>query len=155
MILQSSTKAPDFTLKDQNGKEVHLSDYENKKNIVLAFYPFDWSPVCSDQITLYNEMHSLFEQRDAVVLGISVDSIFCHAAFAKNRKLTVSLLADFEPKGRIAQEYGVYNHEEGHASRSLFVIDKSRTIVWSYLSPDSENPGADGILEALDNINKS
>ena len=155
MILQPSTKAPDFILKDRNGKEVHLKDFEGKKNVVLAFYPFDWSPVCSDQIALYNEMHSLFEQRDAVVLGISVDSMFCHAAFAENRNLTLPLLADFEPKGAIAEEYGVYNHEEGHASRALFVIDKNRTIVWSYLSPDAENPGADGILEALDTINQS
>ncbi|MBC9798021.1 redoxin domain-containing protein [Sinomicrobium weinanense] len=154
-MLEAFSKAPDFTLIDQNGKKVTLSEFEAKKNVVLAFYPFDWSPVCSDQISFYNEMHSLFEKRDAIVIGISVDSMFCHTAFAENRKLTLPLLADFEPKGEVAREYGVYNNKEGHASRALFVIDKNRTIVQSYLSPDSENPGADGILEALDTMNKA
>ncbi|GAB3424778.1 peroxiredoxin [Niabella aquatica] len=153
-MLASNTKAPDFSLTDQSGRKISLGDYTDKKNVVLAFYPFDWSPVCSDQIALYNEMHSLFERRDAVVIGISVDSMFCHKAFADNRKLTLPLLADFEPKGSVARAYGVYDHKEGHNSRALFVIDKNRTIVWSYRSPDSENPGADGILEALDTMNK-
>ena len=118
----------------------------------MAFYPADWSPVCSDEMALYNEMLKYFSKYDAVLAGISVDSKWCHQAFSKSRNLHFPLLADFEPKGEISKKYGVYDEKEGTSSRALFVIDKEGVIAWSYLSPVGTNPGADGILNALENL---
>ena len=120
------------------------------KNVISAFYPADWSPVCSDQMALYNEMLKYFYKYDATILGISVDSKWCHLAFADSRKLHFPLLADFEPKGAVSKMYGVYDEAEGESERALFVIDKEGKIAWSYLSPVAINPGADGIIEALE-----
>lgn len=149
-MLQLNIKAPDFTLPDTKGDPFHIRQFADQKNVVLVFYPFDWSPVCSDQLALYSEMDTLFEKRDAVVIGISTDSFYCHAAFSDNRNLKMPLLSDFEPKGKVARMYDVYNEKKGRCSRGLYVLDKNQTIVWNYLSPDGENPGADGILDALD-----
>ena len=117
--------------------------------MVLVFYPADWSPVCGDQLGLYNELMPEFSEFDAQLVGISVDGIWCHLAFTKDRKLRIPLLADFEPKGAVARMYGAYNEQVGEAQRALFVIDASGIIRWSYLSPVGINPGADGILKAL------
>ncbi|MBO9727721.1 MAG: redoxin domain-containing protein [Chitinophaga sp.] len=148
-MLQKGDIAPDFTLSSTPEKTVTLSELKGK-NVILAFYPADWSPVCSDQMALYNEMLKYFEKYNAVLLGISVDGAWCHAAFAKARQLHFDLLADFEPKGAVSQLYGVY--ENGVSQRALFVIDSQGVIQWSYLSPIGQNPGADGILAALENI---
>jgi len=121
---------------------------------VLAFYPADWSPVCGDQMGLYNEMLSEFQKFDAEIVGISVDGVWCHDAFAKDRHLHFPLLSDFEPKGEVARKYGAYRHQEGVTERALFVIDKDGVITWSYRSPVAVNPGADGILEALEKLPK-
>ena len=118
--------------------------------MVLAFYPADWSPVCGDQMALYNELLPEFQRFRAEVLGISVDGVWCHLAFAEARKLRFPLLADFEPKGAVARTYGVYRRTEGICERALFVIDAQGTIQWSYVSPLGINPGADGILTALE-----
>ncbi|MFN2164918.1 MAG: redoxin domain-containing protein, partial [Anaerolineae bacterium] len=118
--------------------------------VVLVFYPADWSPVCGDQLTLYNEVLPLIEEHAAQVLAISVDGKWCHKAFAESRNLRFPLLADFEPKGAVAQAYGAYNAESGTAKRALFVLDATGTIRWSYVSPSNVNPGADGILNALE-----
>ena len=118
--------------------------------MILAFYPADWSPVCGDQMALYNEVLPEFTRYGAELLGISVDGVWCHRAFAENRKLRFSLLADFEPKGAVAKRYGVYREEDGITERALFVIDGAGVIRWSYVSPIEVNPGADGILRALD-----
>jgi len=118
--------------------------------VVLAFYPADWSPVCRDQMSLYNEIMSEFRRFNAEVMGISVDGIWCHLAFARDRQLHFPLLSDFEPKGRVALEYGVYRDQEGTSERALFVIDADGIIRWSYVSPVGVNPGADGILRALE-----
>ena len=123
------------------------------KNVILAFYPADWSPVCGDQMVLYNEMLKFFKKYNAELLGISVDSKWCHTAFMNERKLHFSLLSDFHPKGETAKKYGVYNEHEGVCDRALFVINTKGIIHWSYLSPVAINPGADGILEALETIN--
>src|SRR5205823_4606823 len=120
--------------------------------VILAFYPADWSPVCGDQMALYNEVLPEFERSGAVLLGISVDGAWCHRAFAENRNLRFKLLADFEPKGAVAKEYGVYLAEDGTSQRALFVIDEDGVIRWSYLSPININPGADGILSALESL---
>ncbi|MGN6419869.1 MAG: redoxin domain-containing protein [Pseudobacter sp.] len=152
MILGKNTPAPDFTLFSTPDQKLSLDDFKGKR-LVLAFYPADWSPVCSDQMALYNETLKIFRGYNAEVLGISVDSKWCHLAFSDNRKLHFPLLADFEPKGDVSRKYGAYNEENGESRRALFVIDEEGIIQWSYLSPDGINPGADGILDALDAMN--
>lgn len=148
-MLQKGDAAPNFELSASPNEKMGLSQLKGK-NIILTFYPADWSPVCSDQMALYNEMLKFFEKYDATILGISVDSKWCHRAFSDSRKLHFPLLADFEPKGAVSKMYGVYDEAEGQSERALFVIDKEGKIAWSYLSPAAENPGADGILEALE-----
>lgn len=128
-----------------------LSDLRGKP-VILAFYPADWSPVCGDQVTLYNELLPEFHKYNAETLGISVDRVWCHAAFARDRHLHFPLLADFEPKGAVAKKYGAYRDSEGVCERALFVLDRQGTIAWSYCSPVAVNPGADGILDALEQL---
>jgi peroxiredoxin len=148
-MLQRGTPAPDFELYATPDQRLSLSDLKGKR-VILAFYPADWSPVCSDQMALYNETLKLFRRHNAEVIGISVDSKWCHMAFSHDRNLHFPLLADFEPKGKVAKLYDVYNENEGECRRALFVIDEEGIIQWSYLSPDGINPGADGILDALE-----
>src|SRR3954465_15177025 len=143
-VLAAGTRAPDFELHATPDQTVSLSDFRGR-NLILAFYPADWSPVCGDQMALYNEILPEFHRFDAEMVGISVDGIWCHLAFAANRKLRFPLLADFEPKGGVAAAYGAYRADDGTSERALFVIDGDGTIRWSYLSPVSINPGADGI----------
>ena len=152
-ILAAGTSAPEFTGFVTPDKKLALSDLRNKP-VILAFYPADWSPVCGDQIALYNEVLPEFQRHGAELVGISVDGVWCHQAFSKDHNLQFPLLADFEPKGAIAQAYGVYRDEAGISERALFVIDKDGVIRWSYLSPIAVNPGADGILEALESLPK-
>ncbi len=151
MILQKGTPGPDFELNSTPDQTVKLSELKGER-VILAFYPADWSPVCSDQMSLYNEMLRIFHQYHAQILGISVDSKWCHLAFARDRNIHFPLLADFEPKGKISKEYGAYNEKEGTSQRALFVLNEDGIIEWSYLSPEGINPGADGILEALDKM---
>ena len=147
--LQPGAKAPDFSLKTTPDQEVSLSDFKGQP-VILAFYPADWSPVCGDQMTLYNEILPEFQRFGAELLGISVDGVWCHLAFAKDRKLQFPLLSDFEPKGAVAREYGVYRHRDGVTERALFVVDGDGVVRWSHVSPIGVNPGADGILRALE-----
>lgn len=150
-FLRPGTKAPDFTLHVTPDQCLTLSDLADKP-VVLAFYPADWSPVCGDQMALYNEALPEFEKFGAEILGISVDGAWCHDAFAKHRHLHFPLLSDFEPKGAVAKRYGAYREGDGFCERALFVIDRKGIIAWSYLSPVAVNPGADGILTALEQL---
>jgi peroxiredoxin len=150
-ILLPGTKAPDFTLPVTPDEKLSLSELRGKP-VILAFYPADWSPVCGDQMALYNEVLPEFQKYGAQLLGISVDGAWCHVAYSKDHKLRFPLLADFEPKGAISRAYGAYHPEAGFSERALFVIDKNGVIAWSYLSPVSVNPGADGILQALEEL---
>ena len=152
-ILTPKTPAPTFTLPVTADQTLSLNELKGKP-IILAFYPADWSPVCGDQMALLNEILPEFHKHDAELLGISVDGVWCHDAFAAQRKLHFPLLADYEPKGAIAKQYGAYRDKEGCCERALFVIDKHGIIAWSYLSPIAENPGADGILTALEALPK-
>ncbi len=149
-MLQAGTPAPDFTLHVTPDQTLSLRELRGRP-VILAFYPADWSPVCGDQMSLYNEVLPEFRRHHAELLGISVDGAWCHAAFAKDRKLHFPLLSDFEPKGDVAKQYGVYR-KDGVSERALFVIDENGVIVWSYRSPMAVNPGADGILEALEEL---
>src|SRR4051794_28713746 len=151
--LAAGTPAPDFTLHTTPDQSVSLSDFRGQP-VILAFYPADWSPVCGDQMGLYDEILSEFQRFNAELLGLSVDGVWCHIAFAHDRKLHFPLLADFEPKGAVARKYGVYRDADGTTERALFVIDGDGVIRWSYVSPVGVNPGADGILRALEELSK-
>jgi len=152
-ILPPGVEAPNFTLHVTPDQTLALSALHGRP-VILAFYPADWSPVCGDQMALYNEILPEFEKFHAELLGLSVDGVWCHRAFAEARHLHFPLLSDFEPKGAVARQYGAYRSADGVCERALFVIDKNGVIVWSYCSPIAVNPGADGILEALENLPK-
>jgi peroxiredoxin len=153
-ILTPGTRAPDFTLHSAPDQSLSLREYRGRP-VVIAFYPADWSPVCSDQMGLYAQVMPEFKKFNADVLGISVDSIWSHLAFAKDRRLNFPLLSDFEPKGAVSRAYGAYEPRSGESTRALFVLDSQGTIVWSMLSPDGINPGADGILSALEKLERA
>jgi peroxiredoxin len=150
-ILPPGTRAPDFTLHSTPDQTLSLSELRGRP-VILAFYPADWSPVCGDEMALFNEVLPEFHQYGAEMLGISVDGVWCHAAFARDRKLHFPLLADFEPKGAVSRQYGAYREHEGVSARALFVIDGDGIIQWSYLSPVGVNPGVDGVLNALESL---
>jgi peroxiredoxin len=148
-ILGAGQPAPGFELHATPDQKVSLSEFRGKP-VILAFYPADWSPVCGDQMALYNQVLPEFHKLGAELLGISVDGAWCHAAFAEARKLHFPLLSDYEPKGAVARTYGAYREKDGHSERALFVLDGDGIIQWSYCSPVGVNPGADGILSALE-----
>ena len=150
-ILPAGTAAPDFTLHATPDQTLTLQGLRGRP-VILAFYPADWSPVCGDQMALYNEILPEFEKFEAQLLGISVDGSWCHGAFAQSRKLHFPLLADFEPKGAVAKLYNAYREHDGTSERALYVIDAEGIIRWAYVSPVGVNPGADGILAALEHL---
>jgi peroxiredoxin len=152
-VLPAGTPAPDFTLPVTPEQKLSLQELRGQP-VILAFYPADWSPVCGDQMALYNEILPEFQKFGAQLMGVSVDGVWCHRAFAEARQLHFPLLSDFEPKGTVARSYGAYRTADGVSERALFVIDKTGTIAWSYCSPIAVNPGADGILEALEGLTK-
>jgi peroxiredoxin len=151
--LEPGTEAPDFRLASTPDEWVSLSDFRGQP-VILAFYPEDWSPVCSDQLALYQELLPEFQRFNAELLGISVDGVWCHLAFAKDRNLHFPLLADFEPKGEVSRTYRVYRNQDGTSERALYVIDADGIVRWSFVSPVGVNPGADGILRALESLGK-
>ena len=149
MILSPGTKAPDFTLKKNPDQTLSLSELRGQP-VVLVFYPADWSPVCGDELALFNEVSPEFQRYGAQVVGISVDGVWCHKAYAQARNLAFPLLADFEPKGQVSRKYGAYRAQDGFSERALFVLDGEGVIRWSDLSEVMKNPGADGVLAALE-----
>jgi peroxiredoxin len=150
-ILQPGTPAPEFALRSTPDQFVSLSEFRGKP-VILLFYPEDWSPVCSDELALFNEVLPEFERYDAQLFGISVDSAWCHVAFGDARNLRFPLLADFHPKGEAAMKYGSYRENDGVAARSLFLIDGDGVIRWSYLSPLGVAPGVNRVLRALEQL---
>ena len=148
-VLAAGTPAPDFTLDAAPDRAVSLRDLRGAP-AVLVFYPADWSPVCGDELAVFNQALPMLREHRASVLGISVDGVWCHQAFVAARNLHFSLLADFEPKGAVSKRYGAYDAAHGFCRRALFVIDKDGTVAWSYLSPTAVNPGVDGVLDALE-----
>ena len=147
------TTAPDFTLPTGPDQTVSLAQFRGQP-VILVFYPEDWSPVCSDQLALYQELLPEFQKFNAQLLAISVDGVWSHRAFAQDRNLSFPLLADFEPKGEMARAYHVYRVHDGTSERALFVIDAEGIVRWSYVSPVGVNPGAGGILRALEDLRK-
>jgi peroxiredoxin len=150
-VLEPGAEAPDFELRAGPERSLSLADFGGRP-LVMAFYPADWSPVCGDQMGLYNQVLPEFHRHGAEIVGISVDGAWCHLAFAADRNLRFPLLSDFEPKGEVARQYGVYDSATGESRRALFVLDGGGVIRWSYVSLIDVNPGADGILAALETI---
>jgi peroxiredoxin len=149
-MIAPGSAAPEFTLPDQDGNEVSLSDLEGQTT-VLVFYPLDWSPTCSDQLNVYQEVLGELEAEGAKLYGVSVDSAFSHKAFQEKLGLTIPLLSDFEPKGEVARAYGVYIDERGHNQRALVMIGPDLKVAWAHQSPTPlEIPGANLIFDALE-----
>jgi peroxiredoxin len=149
-MIAPGEKAPDFSLPDQDGNTVSLADLGGQTS-VLVFYPMDWSPVCTDQLNVYQEVLGELEERGAKLYGISVDSAFSHKAFQDHLGITFPLLADFHPKGAVSQAYGVYIDERGHNQRALVMIGPDGDVLWSHQSPTPlEIPGANLIFDALE-----
>jgi peroxiredoxin len=147
-VIGAGTSAPDFSLPDHRGQEVSLSDFAGTK-LVLAFYPLDWSPVCTDQLSLYQEVVAEIESQGATLVGISVDSSYSHRAFRKHLNLTIPLLSDFNPKGEVCRAYGAWIEQVDHANRSLVLIEEGE-VRWSYAAPSpADIPGANLIFDAL------
>jgi peroxiredoxin len=146
-VLEAGETAPNFSLPDQDGQTVSLADFEGTR-LVLVFYPLDFSPVCTDQLSLYQEVLGEIESKGASLVGISVDSSFCHHAFRDHLNLTMPLLADFNPKGEVASAYGVYSEKYGSSGRALFLVEDGK-ISWAHKSPPGEVPGANLIFDAL------
>jgi peroxiredoxin len=149
-MIEPGSRAPDFTLSDQDGNKVSLADFRGR-TVVLAFYPADFSPVCTDQLSVYQEVLGELERRGVELVGISVDSAWAHKAFQAKLGVTIPLLADFHPKGEVAQAYGAYLEERGVAKRALVMVGPDGTVEWSHESPSPlEIPGANLIFDALD-----
>ena len=153
-VLSPGSNAPDFTLSVTPDQKLSLKELRGTP-VVLFFYPADWSPVCGDQTALYNEVLPEFQKYGAELVGVSVDGAWCHAAFARHQRLHYPLLSDFEPKGDVARKYGAYRQADGFAERAIFVLDKDGKVFWSYCSPIAVNPGADGILQALEDLQQA
>jgi peroxiredoxin len=148
-VIEPGAQAPHFTLPDQDGNKVSLADFRGQR-LVLVFYPADFSPVCTDQLSVYQEVLDELEQRGAKLVGISVDGAFCHRAFREHMGLGMPLLSDFHPKGEVARAYGVWSEEYGVSSRALVMVGAEGAVEWSYMSPPLEVPGANLIFDALD-----
>jgi peroxiredoxin len=149
-MIESGSPAPDFTLTDHDGNEVSLADLRGQ-TVVLVFYPSDFSPVCTDQLNVYQEVLGELDDRGVKLIGISVDSAWTHRAFREHLGVTIPLLADFHPKGEVAEAYGAYVEERGVAKRALVMVGPDGTVEWSYESPSPlEIPGANLIFDALD-----
>lgn len=147
-MIEPGSPAPDFTLPDQDGNEVSLSDFRGQ-TVVLVFYPLDFSPTCTDQLSVYQEVLPDFAEKGVTLVGISVDSAFCHHAFRQHMNLEIPLLADFHPKGAVAEAYGVFNEKYGSAKRTLVMVDPEGIVKWVHKGPPLEVPGANLIFDAL------
>jgi peroxiredoxin len=149
-VIEPGTDAPDFILRDQEGNEVSLADFAGRK-LVLVFYPADFSPVCTDQLSIYQEVLPQLEEHGVKLYGISVDGAFCHKAFQEKMGLSIPLLADFHPKGEVSRSYGAYYEDHGVSKRALVMIDPALIVRWSHESPSPlEIPGANLIFDALE-----
>lgn len=147
-MIAAGEPAPEFTLRNQDGEQVSLADFRGHK-VLLVFYPLDFSPVCTDQLSIYQEVKSEIEAAGVTMIGVSVDSGFAHRAFRESLGIDIPLLADFEPKGEVARAYGAYAEKFGHSNRSLVLVDEDGVVEWVHESPALEVPGANLIFDAL------
>jgi peroxiredoxin len=149
-MISAGEPAPDFTLRNQDGEEVSLSDFRGKK-VLIVFYPFDFSSVCTDQLSTYQEIKPALKDRNVEMIGISIDHAYAHKAFQEKLGIDTTLLADFEPKGEVARAYGSYVERVGMANRTLVLIDENGVVEWAHESPSlGEMPAPQVILDALE-----
>ena len=154
-MIEPGSPAPEFSLPNHAGKKVSLADFRGRK-VLLVFYPLDFSPVCTDQLSLYQEVLGQIEERGASLVGISVDSTWAHRAFREKLGITIPLLADFEPKGAVTRSYGAFLDEVGHGNRSLVLVDEEGVVAWVHESPTPlEIPGANLIFDALSVVDRA
>lgn len=148
-MIGAGEPAPDFTLRDQDGERVSLLDYRGRR-LLLIFYPLDFSPTCTDQLSIYQEVKAEIDAKGVEMVGISVDHVFAHRAFREKLGIEITLLADFEPKGEVTRAYGAYIERVGHGNRSLVLVDAQGTVEWVHESPTPlEVPGANLIFDAI------
>jgi peroxiredoxin len=148
-VIEAGAPAPDFTLADQDGHQVSLADLRGKRT-VLVFYPLDFSPVCTDQLNVYNEVLGELEAEGVQLYGVSVDSAYAHKAFQQHLGIRIPLLADFHPKGELAKAFGLYDERWGNSARALVMIGPDLTVEWVHRSPSAlEIPGANLIFDAV------
>ena len=152
MSLAVGQKAPEFALKDQSQKEVKLSDFAGKKNVVLVFYPLDWSPTCTNEHVCFVNGMKQFETLDAEVLGVSVDSVWSHKAYAEKMGITYPLLADFQPRGAVADKFGVFLADKGITGRAVSIIDRDGNLAWHRNYDIPVVPPVDEIAKALEGV---
>jgi mycoredoxin-dependent peroxiredoxin len=152
MAISLGAAAPEFALKDQNQKEVKLSDYKGKK-VVVVFYPLDWSPVCTNEHVCFVNGMKRFEQLDAQVLGISVDSVWSHKAFAEKMGIHYPLLADFQPRGAVGEKFGVFLADKGITGRAIAIVDRNGTIAWFKNYDIPTVPDIQEVADALAKVN--
>ncbi len=151
-MIEAGEPAPDFTLPNQIGEPVSLSDFRGRK-LMLVFYPADFSPVCSDQLSIYQEVLGKITDAGVQLVGVSVDSSWTHNAFRKQLGLDIPLLADFHPKGDMSRKYGAYLDDLGISNRSLVLIDEEGVVRWVHESPSVlDIPGANLIFDALEAV---
>jgi peroxiredoxin len=143
--------APQFTLRVSPQKATSLGEWRGSA-VVLLFYMADFSPVCGDELSVFNTLMPIFNRRSVRVFGISVDNVWSHTAWARERRFRFPLLSDFHPKGAVSRAYNAWREQDGTCERALFVLDSMSRVFWSYLSPIEVNPGADGVLNALDEL---
>jgi peroxiredoxin len=154
-MIRPGSPAPEFSLPNHEGKEVSLADFRGRK-VMLVFYPLDFSPVCTDQLSLYQEVLEQIEEQGASLVGISVDSTWAHRAFREKLGITIPLLADFEPKGAVTRSYGAFLDEVGHGNRSLVLVDEEGVVAWVHESPTPlKIPGANLIFDALSAVDRA
>ena len=144
--------APEFTLKDQNQQDVSLSSFRGKKRVVIIFYPLDWSPVCTKEHACFVDDMKKFEQLDAQLLGLSVDSAWSHKAYAEKMNIQYPLLADFQPRGAAAQKYGVFLEDKGITGRAISIIDREGKLAWHKNYDIPVVPGVDEVAKALETV---
>jgi peroxiredoxin len=154
LLIEPGEAAPDFTLPNHRGEPVSLADFRGRK-LMLVFYPADFSLVCSDQLSVYQEVLGQIEEAGVRLVGVSVDSSWSHNAFRKKLGLEMPLLADFHPKGEMSRSYGAYIEDFGTANRSLVLIDEEGVVRWVYEAPSvTEIPGANLIFDALEAVTR-
>ena len=153
-MIEPGSEAPAFTLPDHRGEDVSLSSFRGRK-LMLCFYPNDFSPVCGDQLSVYQEVRPQIAEAGAELVGISTDGSWAHNAFRKQLGLEMPLLSDFHPKGEVTRAYGAYIEERGHPNRSLVLVDEQGIVRWVHESPSPlEIPGANLIFDALDQVSQ-
>ena len=154
-MIKVGEKAPDFSLPNHKGEQISLSDFRGRK-VMLAFYPSDFSPVCSDQLSIYQEVKPDLDEAGLEVVGVSIDHSWAHRAFRKELNLDFTLLADFHPKGQVAELYGAYLPDYGTSNRSLVLVDPDGVVSWVYETPTPlEIPGANLLFDALEATDKA